>query len=61
MMLISKQRIVIRMYGGRGMDYESKLPAGVSEQRFFKRVNAVFPTVTNNGFDLLRHSPFALT
>lgn len=51
MTLIGKQRIVIGMYDGLGMDYlgASVLPAFrfMSSQGFFKRVSAVFPTVTN--------------
>jgi phosphonoacetate hydrolase len=51
MTLIGKQRIVIGMYDGFGMDYldASPLPAFRSMARdgFFKPVSAVFPTVTN--------------
>ena len=51
MTLIGKQRIVIGMYDGFGMDYleASTLPSLrlMAEKGFFKRVNAVFPTVTN--------------
>ena len=51
MTLIGKQRIVIGMYDGFGMDYmaASPLPAFrfMAEHGFFKRVSAVFPTVTN--------------
>jgi phosphonoacetate hydrolase len=51
MTLIGKQRIVIGMYDGLGSDYfmASTLPSLrlMAEQGFFKRVNAVFPTVTN--------------
>jgi phosphonoacetate hydrolase len=51
MTLIGRQRIVIGMYEGLGMDYTeaSPLPAFcfMAEQGFFKRVSAVFPTVTN--------------
>jgi phosphonoacetate hydrolase len=49
--LIGKQRIVIGMYDGLGLDYleASPLPGFrfMAEQGFFKRVSAVFPTVTN--------------
>jgi phosphonoacetate hydrolase len=49
--LIGNQRIVIGMYDGFGMDYleASRLPSlgFMAEQGFFKRVSAVFPTVTN--------------
>src|SRR5678815_2806739 len=52
MTLIGKQRIIIGMYDGFGMDYmeASPLPAfrSMAEQGFFKRVSAVFPTVTNS-------------
>ena len=52
MTLIGKQRIVIGMYDGFGMDYmeASPLPAfrSMAEQGFFKQVSAVFPTVTNS-------------
>jgi predicted AlkP superfamily pyrophosphatase or phosphodiesterase len=51
MTLIGKQRIVIGMYDGFGMDYmaASPLPAFrfMAEHGFFKPVSAVFPTVTN--------------
>lgn len=51
MTLIGTQRIVIGMYDGFGMDYleASTLPSLrlMAEKGFFKRVNAVFPTVTN--------------
>jgi phosphonoacetate hydrolase len=51
MSLIGKQRIVIGMYDGFGMDYleTSPLPSlrFMIEHGFFKRVSAVFPTVTN--------------
>jgi phosphonoacetate hydrolase len=51
MTLIGKQRIVIGMYDGFGTDYmeASSLPGFrlMAEHGFFKRVNAVFPTVTN--------------
>jgi phosphonoacetate hydrolase len=51
MTLIGKQRIVVCMYDGFGMDYfeASTLPSlrSMGEQGLFKRVNAVFPTVTN--------------
>jgi phosphonoacetate hydrolase len=51
MTLIGKQRIVIGMYDGFGMDYMEASPLPVfrsmAEQGFFKRVSAVFPTVTN--------------
>ena len=51
MTLIGNQRIVIGMYDGFGMDYleASRLPSlrFMAERGFFKRVNAVFPTVTN--------------
>ena len=51
MTLIGKQRIVIGMYDGFGMDYleASTLPSLrlMAKKGFFKRVNAVFPTVTN--------------
>jgi phosphonoacetate hydrolase len=51
MTLIGKQRIVIGMYDGLGMDYmeASPLPGFrfMAQQGFFKRVSAVFPTVTN--------------
>lgn len=51
MTLIGKQRIVIGMYDGFGMDYmeASPLPGfrSMAEHGFFKRVSAVFPTVTN--------------
>jgi phosphonoacetate hydrolase len=51
MTLIGKQRIVIGMYDGLGMDYmeASRLLAFrfMAEHGFFKRVSAVFPTVTN--------------
>jgi phosphonoacetate hydrolase len=51
MTLIGKQRIVIGMYDGFGMDYlgASCMPSlrFMAEQGFFKRVSAVFPTVTN--------------
>ena len=51
MTLIGKQRIVIGMYDGLGMDYleASPLPGfrSMAEQGFFKQVSAVFPTVTN--------------
>jgi phosphonoacetate hydrolase len=51
MTLIGKQRIVIGMYDGFGMDYleASSLPAFryMANQGFFKKVSAVFPTVTN--------------
>ena len=52
MTLIGKQRIVIGMYDGFGMDYmgASPLPAfrSMAKQGFFKQVSAVFPTVTNS-------------
>lgn len=51
MTLIGKQRIVIGMYDGFGMDYmgASPLPAFryMAREGFFKQVRAVFPTVTN--------------
>jgi phosphonoacetate hydrolase len=51
MTLIGRQRIVIGMYDGLGMDYmeASALPGFrfMAEHGFFKRVSAVFPTVTN--------------
>jgi phosphonoacetate hydrolase len=51
MTLIGKQRIVIGMYDGFGMDYfeASTMTAFrfMTEHGLFKRVNAVFPTVTN--------------
>jgi phosphonoacetate hydrolase len=51
MTLIGAQRIVIGMYDGLGMDYldANWLPTFrlMSQRGFFKRVNAVFPTVTN--------------
>ena len=51
MTLIGKQRIVIGMYDGLGMDYmeASPLPGFrfMANQGFFKKVSAVFPTVTN--------------
>jgi phosphonoacetate hydrolase len=51
MTLIGKQRIVIGMYDGFGMDYmeASPLPGfrSMAEHGFFKQVSAVFPTVTN--------------
>lgn len=51
MTLIGKQRVVIGMYDGLGMDYleASSLPSlrYATENGFFKRVSAVFPTVTN--------------
>ncbi len=51
MTLIGKQRIVIGMYDGFGMDYleANALPSlkFMGQRGFFKRVNAVFPTVTN--------------
>ena len=51
MTLIGKQRIVIGMYDGFGMDYlgASYMPSFrfMADQGFFKRVSAVFPTVTN--------------
>jgi phosphonoacetate hydrolase len=51
MSLIGKQRIVIGMYDGLGMDYmeASPLPGFrfMAEHGFFKPVSAVFPTVTN--------------
>ena len=51
MTLIGKQRIVIGMYDGFGMDYleASTLPSLrlMAERGFFRRVSAVFPTVTN--------------
>jgi phosphonoacetate hydrolase len=51
MTLIGKQRIVIGMYDGFGMDYfeTSPLPTfrRMAEQGFSKPVSAVFPTVTN--------------
>jgi phosphonoacetate hydrolase len=51
MTLIGKQRIVIGMYDGFGMDYmaANPLPAFrfMAEHGFFKPVSAVFPTVTN--------------
>src|SRR4029077_6734798 len=51
MTLIGKQRIVIGMYDGFGMDYfeTSTMTAlrFMMEHGLFKRVNAVFPTVTN--------------
>jgi len=51
MTLIGKQRIVIGMFDGLGMDYleASTMPAlrFMADRGFFKRVNAVFPTVTN--------------
>ncbi len=51
MTLIGKQRIVIGMYDGFGMDYlqGSPMPAfrSMAEAGFFKPVRAVFPTVTN--------------
>jgi len=51
MSLIGKQRIVLGMYDGFGMDYfeASTMTAFrfMTEHGFFKRVNAVFPTVTN--------------
>ncbi len=47
-----KQRIVIGMYDGFGMDYHGSQPVAVAcaswrNNGFFKRVSAVFPTVTN--------------
>jgi phosphonoacetate hydrolase len=51
MTLIGKQRIVIGMFDGLGMDYleASTMPTlrFMADRGFFKRVNAVFPTVTN--------------
>jgi phosphonoacetate hydrolase len=51
MTLIGKQRVVIGMYDGFGMDYleASLLPSlrHMTENGFFKRVSAIFPTVTN--------------
>src|SRR5262245_60684715 len=51
MTLIGKQRIVIGMYDGFGMDYmeASPLPAfnSMAKHGFFQKVSAVFPTVTN--------------
>lgn len=51
MSLIGKQRIVISMVDGFGMDYleASPMPAlrFMRQNGFFKRVHAVFPTVTN--------------
>ena len=51
MTLIGRQRIVIGMYDGFGMDYfeASTLPSLrlMAERGFFRRVSAVFPTVTN--------------
>jgi phosphonoacetate hydrolase len=51
MTLIGKQRVVIGMIDGFGMDYleASAMPMlrFMAEHGFFKRVNAVFPTVTN--------------
>jgi phosphonoacetate hydrolase len=51
MTLIGKQRIVIGMYDGFGMDYmaANPLPAFrfMAEHGFFKPLSAVFPTVTN--------------
>lgn len=51
MTLIGKQRIVIGMYDGFGMDYfdASPLPVfhAMAREGFFKPVSAVFPTVTN--------------
>src|SRR5499426_2215081 len=51
MSLIGKQRIVVGMYDGFGMDYfeASTLPSLnlMAARGFFKRVSAVFPTVTN--------------
>ena len=51
MTLIGRQRIVIGMYDGFGTDYfaASPLPAfrAMAADGFFKRVSAVFPTVTN--------------
>ena len=51
MTLIGRQRIVIGMYDGFGMDYfdASPLPAfrAMARDGFFKPVSAVFPTVTN--------------
>ncbi len=52
MTLIGKQRIVIGMYDGFGMDYLDASPlAGfrsMAADGFFKPVRAVFPTVTNS-------------
>jgi phosphonoacetate hydrolase len=51
MTLIGNQRIVIGMYDGFGMDYleASRMPwlRCMMKHGFFKRVHAVFPTVTN--------------
>ena len=51
MTLIGAQRIVIGMYDGLGMDYleAHSLPTFrfMCQRGFFKRVDAVFPTVTN--------------
>jgi phosphonoacetate hydrolase len=51
MTLIGKDRIVIGMYDGFGMDYmeASSMPGlrFMADHGFFKRVSAVFPTVTN--------------
>jgi phosphonoacetate hydrolase len=51
MTLVGKQRVVIGMVDGFGMDYleASAMPSLrlMTEEGFFKRVNAVFPTVTN--------------
>lgn len=60
MTLIGKQRVVIGMYDGLGMDYleASPLPSlrYATENGFFKRVSAVFPTVDEHKqrIDLLR-------
>jgi len=52
MTLIGKQRIVIGMYDGLGMDYMAAGPLPgfrfMVEHGFFKPVSAVFPTVTNS-------------
>ncbi len=51
MTLIGKQRVVLGMYDGFGMDYleASAMPTlrFMAAHGFFKRVSAVFPTVTN--------------
>jgi phosphonoacetate hydrolase len=51
MSLLGKQRVVIGMYDGFGMDYLESGPMPslrfMIEHGFFKRVSAVFPTVTN--------------
>jgi phosphonoacetate hydrolase len=51
MTLIGKQRTVIGMYDGFGMDYFEAEPLPtfrfMAESGFFKQVSAVFPTVTN--------------